>query len=190
VSFSGEPMRTVISVIAIIAAFAAAASLLMSCGGGSTPVASVTPTAAPTPVPTATPWVCPLGKGTGTGECPQHRRADPVIFRGVFDAVNYVLSANPEWFVFEASGVVRVHGENREQFFQATVQRLNDTGFCALQDDHGKEGDGLEIAVKNTNAFSEQYKPWVTGGPQGGLDLGKIRTDATMKIATCTPAWF
>jgi hypothetical protein len=182
-------MRTVLSLVVIVAVLAALSSLFTGCGGGGTPVAAVTPTPGPTPVPTATPWVCPLGKGTGTGECPLTKKADPKIFNGVFDAVNYVLGAHPEWFVFENSGRVLVHGENREQFFQATVQRLNDTGFCALQDDHGQEGDGLEIAVKYTNEFNEQYKPWVTG-PGGGLDLGIVRTDRNMKIATCTPAWF
>jgi hypothetical protein len=184
-------MRTVLGLVATVAVLAALSTLLMSCGGGgATPVAAVTPTAAPTPVPTATPWVCPLGKGTGTGECPQHRRADPKIFNGVFDAIQYVLATHPDWFLFEASGTTRVYGEHREDFFQATVQRLNETGFCAIQDDHGKEGDGLEIAVKYTNDFCEQYKPWVTGSPQGGLDMGIVRTDRNMKIATCTPAWF
>jgi hypothetical protein len=182
---------------------AVASAALSNCGkGSSNPVAAVTPTptAVPTAVPTATAFVCPLGKGTGDGrggepgagpneDCKLTKKADPFQFKAVADAVIYVEGLHPDWIYQESNGVVRLHNEDREAFFQDVVDRLNTQGFCSIDDAHGVEGDGLEIAVKYTNDFSEQYKFWTTGSPNGKKD-GIIRLDYTMHVATCTPAWF
>jgi hypothetical protein len=139
------------------------------------------PTPTPTAVATATPgaFVCPFGKGTGDGEnCPVHKvAADPILFQAVSDSVYLMQQQHPEWFIFEGSPVtrVKVNDKDRERFFAAVVDDLNSKGFCAIN-------DGLEIGVKRNNAFSEQYKFWVT--------RGYVQTDSRMHIATCTPAWF
>src|SRR5438067_8612119 len=76
------------------------AVLHLRCGSGhSNPVAASTPTptAAPTPEPAATPFVCPLGKGTGSGEnCPMNHKADPFLFEAMKNAVLAVEGEHPE----------------------------------------------------------------------------------------------
>jgi len=176
-------------------AVSAAALSFVSCGGGSNPVAAntPTPTPAPTAAPTATAFACPLPAShvdNSDTQCPLTKRADAELFNGVKKAVDDTVALNPSWFWHDEQGRTRVHGENREQFMLSVVDKLHDDGYCAFDDAHGHPGDGLEIAVKRVNDFSEQYKPWVTGCPTCGLNDGIVRTDVGMHVATCEPASF
>ncbi len=70
---------------------------------------------------------------------------------------------------------VIVAGEHRA-FVTELLDRINATGnTCAIR-------DGLELATKTTNDFSEQHKFWVTSG--------HLRLGNQAYRATCTPAWF
>jgi hypothetical protein len=175
-------------------AVSAAALSFVSCGGGTNPVGANTPTPTPAPTaePTPTPFVCPLGADYNKVDinCAITKKADSVTFNAVKTAVDETVAENPTWFWRDESNRARVFGVNRQQFFLSIVDKLNARGFCSFDDAHGHPGDGLEIAVKRVNEFSEQYKPWVTGCPSCGLDDGIVRTDASMHVATCEPASF
>lgn len=161
------------SAVLLVAVWAA------SCGGDSTePPASPEPapvaTAAPAPVNTNTPG-CKLGlpKGTGPGvDCP---RTSPRLMAVVEDAVVAVREQNPAAHPLDTVGF-RLTAEQLDDFFKRVVDQINAGGrACAYR-------DGLELAVKSTNAESEQYKFWVTSG--------HIRLGDNAYRATCTPAWF
>ena len=175
-------------------AVSASALSFVSCGGGTNPVAAntPTPTPAPTPVPTPTPFVCPLGADYNKVgiTCDITKKADSITFNAVKKAVDDAVAENPSWFWHDDIGRTRIHGANREQMFLTVVDKLDANGFCAFDDAHGHPGDGLEIAVKRVNEFSDQYKFWVTGCPSCGLEDGIIRTDSSMHVATCVPAAF
>jgi len=161
--------------------------LFSNCGGGSTPVApgnTPTPTSAPTAQPTPTAWVCPMGAGVGAenASCKMTHKYDDELFAAVRDAVWASQAQHPEWFIFYKDGTVKVNDKDRKAMFDFVVDTLNSKGYCALNDAHGQEGDGLEVAVKRNNGFNEQYKFWVT--------KGWIRVDRNMHIATCEPSWF
>jgi hypothetical protein len=193
-------LRTSRSRVASIFLLAAVGFVLSHCGRSRTsnPVAVATPTATTVPTAVPTPTDCQLphdggpgcippcsfGHGTGTGadgQCPvDHDNADPVLFQAVTDAVLSTEAEHPELIVVEDHDV-RLSNENRLPFFRIVIHKLQaEPGICAAD-------DGLEIAIKSTNDFSEQYKFWVT--PPKKSDLGTIRLD-NMKVATCRPAWF
>lgn len=186
--------RTVLSVGAAVAAI-----VLIRCGQSNNPAAAnLTPTPTQIPVSTAAPTPtdcqlphdgnpgcippCSFGHGTGDGiDCPFHGKYSPVLFNAVRDAVLATEAENPQ-LISQEGGVVRLSLNNRLPFFRIVIHRLQATpGLCAAD-------DGLEVAIKNTNDFSEQYKFWTT--PPKGSDLGSIRLDSDMHVATCTPAWF
>jgi len=64
---------------------------------------------------------------------------------------------------------------NPGAYHQGVVAILNESGLCAIF-------DGEEIAVKSTNAFSDQYDIH--------LSTGHVRRGPNSYRATCTPAWF
>lgn len=183
------------NVVPLLVLAAAAGALLGSCGGGNpaAPIPTPAPTAtqAPTPIPTPTDCILPhdgnpgcvpaCSFGPGVGEdnsvCDLNHKADPLLFDAVKSAVLQTEDEHPELITHDGA-IVHLSPENYRPFFRIVIQKLNATaGICA--------GDnGLEIAIKDTNDYSEQYKPWTT--PNGGT----LRTDYTMKIATCAPAWF
>jgi hypothetical protein len=160
-------------------------------------VATATPTTASTPIPTPTDCQlphdgapgcipeCSFGHGTGTGEgaeCPQSKaNPDDLLFDEVRNAVLQTEAEHPDLIVVE-SNTIRLSNENRLPFFRIVVHKLQGRpGICAAD-------DGLEVAVKRNNDFSEQYKFWTT--PPKNSNLGTLRVDGSMKIATCRPAWF
>jgi len=180
----------VVSLVALIAAGLAFSYCGTSTTTSTTPVAVVVATPAPTPVPAPTDCELPhdggpgcappcyLGPGTGSGvNCPLHGKADPFLFNAVAQAVTDQVAANPNLASHDpVTGIITVSGANRLAFFNAVVNELNTMPtICAAK-------NGLEIAVKDTNAYSEQYKFWLT--------TGVVRTDSGMLTATCTPAWF
>jgi hypothetical protein len=95
--------------------------------------------------------------------------------RVVEDAVNSVRLRNPDAYPLESAGF-RLTDLQLDAFFKDVVDHINAGGqACAYR-------DGLELAVKSTNAESEQYKFWVTSG--------HMRLGDNAYRATCTPAWF
>lgn len=168
-------MHTAVARFALILASAALAG---SCGGSAeTPVAPE-PTAAPAPVATAVPSNTPgcklnLPKGTGPGvDCP---RTSPKLMAVVEGAVITIREQNPTAHPLETAGY-RLTAEQLDEFFKKVIDHINAGGqACAYR-------DGLELAVKSSNAESEQYKFWVTSG--------HMRLGDNAYRATCTPAWF
>ncbi len=132
------------------------ASVLVACGGGSSPAQPApVPTATPVPVPTAPPLAlsvippCSLpASNAGNAECskkePQRLTAD------VHAAIDRVLAQRPDLFDFNdvngGPAVVKYEG-----YMTAVAAAINQTGLCAVI---GPEG---EIGVKTTNSYSEQW---------------------------------
>jgi hypothetical protein len=158
---------------------ALALSILVSaCGGhSSTPVASDEP-APPPPVTAAAPVPavtaqCTLPKGPGAGvNCPRY---DEGVFVAAVDAaIDRVIRKHPEYFGGDlGSGSPSI--VNPDAYLRAVAPELQAAGYCAIF-------DGKEIAVKNTNAFSEQYHIWYSNFT--------VRRGAGAYRATCSPAWF
>jgi hypothetical protein len=69
----------------------------------------------------------------------------------------------------------RVRIENWNTYYGLMVDELKGMGYCATF-------DGEEIALKNTNAFNEQY--------QVITSAGEPRTGDGSYRASCWPAWF
>jgi hypothetical protein len=137
-----------------------------------TPVVVATPT--PTPAPTPAALGCGLPKGTGTGEgCP---RTSPAFLAEVDRAINQVVAQNPQIFnLNDERGGGGYLILNRNRFYQEVVNNLKGMGLCAVD-------DGVEVAVKNVNSFSDQYRI--------DLSTGHIRRGESSYRATCFPAWF
>src|SRR5688572_21988037 len=135
------------------------------------PEAVPSPTPAPTPAPTPTPiYGCglPRGSGNGTG-CP---RESPTFQRELDAAIDRVIAEHPQWFDLNrprAAGLYPVR--NVSAYVDEVVENLRKAGLCALN-------DGEEVAIKNTNAFNDQF------------DI--ITADAFIRRSyrtTCYPAW-
>lgn len=129
-----------------------------------TPTPSPTPTAgpsaSPSPKPSATPSPTP-----GTASCslppmPEGSpcRAETASFQTQVEAAQAeVLRTRPDLF---AGGIVR----SEDAYVQEVARVLRTKGLCAAQG-----GPGDEVAVKNTNAFNDQYdivlgsgQPWTS----------------------------
>jgi len=141
-----------------------------------TPTGATTP--APTPAPAAISTNTPgcklnLTKGTGAGQnCP---RTSPRLMSVVEDAVITVRERNPSAYPLTDYGF-QLTDRQLDAFFKDVIDHINAGGqACAYR-------DGLELAVKSSNAESEQYKFWVTSG--------HMRLGENAYRATCTPAWF
>jgi len=61
------------------------------------------------------------------------------------------------------------------EYHHAVAAILIERGLCAKY-------DGEEMAVKNTNAFSDQYDIH--------LSSGHVRRGTGSYMVTCSPAWF
>ncbi len=136
-----------------------------------------TPTRPPTPGPTQPPidHGCALPRGTGDGLESSCQRTGPRLLGDVDTAISHVLWAHPTWSVNGAGQVIVTGQENA--FREAVMGDLRAAGFCAFF-------DGEEIAVKNTNTFSEQYA--IVSSTEAG---NRVRRGDNSYRATCTPAW-
>jgi len=65
---------------------------------------------------------------------------------------------------------------DRSKYVKVVVEAIHAQGVCAVEEFE-------EVAVKNTNAFNEQYNIWVSTG-------GYIRKGKGAYITTCFPAQF
>jgi hypothetical protein len=125
----------------------------------------------PTPPPAAPPPTggsCSLPPGGGAGQnCP----AESASFQSeVESSINQLIQQRPDIFSGGGSAPVVV---KHSEYMNGVVANLRARGLCAIVDSED------EIAVKNTNAFSDQYDIL--------LSTGQVRRAYT---ATCRPAWF
>jgi hypothetical protein len=135
--------------------------------GGATPA----PGDPATPAPPATSG-CRLPRGTGTGEdCP---RISPAFLGDVSGAIQQLIKDQPDLFIKKGcEGCYDVTDSGA--YVSGVVQQLVRRGYCTAY-------DGLELAVKNTNDFNEQYAILSSGG--------SVRSGGESYRATCRPAWF
>jgi hypothetical protein len=165
--------------------FAVAAALVLTACGSHIPAApgaAPAPTPVPTPVAVPTPSTprvaCGVGPGTGDGleeHCP---RTSPAFLSEVDAAINRVVDRHPELVDLDRrAGAGGFFVRDVDGLFEEVVKEIADgSQLCAMVD------ADLEIAVKRSNAFSEQYKlMWSSG---------YLRRGDSSYRATCSPAWF
>jgi hypothetical protein len=125
-----------------------------------TPAPTPTATPAPTPSPTPTP-------STPTGSCklpasnPSNPKCtdDPAkLYADVDAALTALTKARPDIFDFNDKKCENCYYvKNVDAYINQAVKQLNARGVCALY-------DGEEMAVKDSNTFSEQYDILVASG--------------------------
>ena len=171
------------------ASIATAVLVLAACSGDK-PLPTAPVAAVPSPSPTPTPG--PLGQGLGCGlpvmpECGQTvgppegdppgvwgcctREAGVGHFQSMVSAaINKLQVEQPS--LFNGNRVL-----DRVAYLQGVARILErDFRVCAEPG-----GPGVEVAVKNTNDFSEQYGVYVSTG---------VIFDPPSHVVTCTPARF
>jgi hypothetical protein len=150
----------------------------VSCGGSdgtpTNPPVTTPVTTAPAPAPTPAAFRCPLPDMPRLNIiCP---RPEPVLWREVDAAINKTVAEHPELFnLNDDKGGGSYLVLDRARYHQTVVDNLHAQGICAIVELE-------EIAVKNTNAFNEQYNIWVSDG--------HIRHGIRSHITTCFPATF
>jgi len=114
--------------------------ILASCGGSTTPSASITPQASPTRIPTPT----PTSTATSTpATAPQHYNSR-VLFRG---------SARPDDLTFDQAGHL-LFGD----VFNGTISRLNSDGSITVIAQGLAGPEGLTVLSNGTMIIAEQNK--------------------------------
>jgi hypothetical protein len=94
----------------------------------------------------------------------------------VNEAIAIVENEHPELFDFSQSqGGLSYLVRDTDRFTAGVAYVLSTRGFCAIW-------DGEEIAMKNTDAFNEQYDILTF--------KGYVRWGGGAYQATCHPAWF
>lgn len=163
---------------AVLLAMLIGASCLNACRRSHSPTEG-TAIAPATPPPTAPPYPpplppCPLPPGGGSGEhCPYEL---PFFALQVNEAIATVENEHPELFDFTQSrGGLSYFVRDPDRFTAGVAYVLSTRGFCAVW-------DGEELAVKNTDAFNEQYKILTSDG--------FVRWGGGAYQSTCYPAWF
>lgn len=162
----------------LLLALLAAATALADCRRSHSPTEG--DVAAPAPSPSARPDFppalppCPLPPGGGSGErCPYDL---PNFALPVNEAIAIVENEHPELFDFRKSrGGLSYLVVDPDRYTAGVAYVLSTRGFCAIW-------DGEEIAMKNTNAFNEQYDILTFEG--------YVRWGAGAYQSTCYPAWF
>jgi hypothetical protein len=149
------------------------------------PKASPTPTPKPSPTPsdpapTPTPPAPPVG---GSCSLPPSNSPDAPCVPGsnsfladVDKAITQVTQQQPGIFDFDDKKCDNCYYvKNPGKFTTGVIANLNAMGLCAYY-------DGEELAVKNTNAFNDQYDILVASG--------HIRRGSGSYRVTCHPSWF
>jgi hypothetical protein len=158
------------------------------CGGGSssptggTGAQPATPTPAsatinqptPTPTPTGpTTTSCPLGKGTVDTRC---NRTAPSFMGDVDAAIDQLVTEHPEIFdTRDLAGPREYKVKDVDAYYKGVASVLRTKGFCA-------DYDLVELQVKNTNDFNDQYDIMIS--------QGYVRRGAGSYRNTCSPAAF
>jgi hypothetical protein len=154
-----------------------------ACGSGSTPTTppSPAPSIAPTAIPSASPSPvaspgassCQYGKGTVGAYCDRQTGA---FAADVDAAIMLLVQQHPEIFdLNQQAGEGGYKVLNPDAYYAGVIANLQARQFCAGY-------DFVELQVKNSNSFSEQYDIM--------LGSGHIRRGAGAYRATCSPANF
>jgi hypothetical protein len=145
------------------------------------PTPAPTPVPAPNPTPTPTP-AAPAPTGGSCGLPPSNHPDAPCTmqsssFLGQVDkAITQVTQQQPN--IFDTNNKVCencYYVKNQGKFTSAVIANLNAMGLCAYY-------DGEELAVKNSNAFNEQFDILTSAG--------YARRGAGSYRSTCQPSWF
>jgi hypothetical protein len=159
----GSLRRAVLGSLVVLAA---------ACSGAknAAPTPVTTTTLAPAPAATPRIFSCPLPALPDLHiTCP---KLAPELNTYVNTAIENVIAQRPELFdLSDNLGVGSWKVRDRQKYVDAVVSAIQAQGICAKDDNE-------EIAVKNTNAFHEQYNIWTSGG--------YVRA----YITTCIPAQF
>jgi hypothetical protein len=149
--------------------------ILASCGGGNTPS---TPTPTPIPTPTPAPIASPTPAASFVCPLPPSSKADPNdCYKGtptlgdqINSSIDRVIAKRPELFNLNdmAGGNPRVL--DRDAYWLAVKHELQNQGVCVVIE---KE----ELAVKNQNAFNEQWNTWASSGEAGASHTGHLGQD-------------
>ncbi len=146
-----------------------------------------TPTLGPAPTPTpSTPAPTPTpDTPTPTGSCslPASNPAKPVctnespqFLNQMETAITAVTEIHPDWFDFNDKKCGNCYYvRNVDGYLNGVIKQLNKQGVCAMY-------DGEEMAVKNSNNFSEQWDIL--------LASGHIRRGPGSYRGVCRPAIF
>ncbi len=138
---------------------------------------------APEPTPTPEPTPVPGGGGGGGGcglpsQSPDHScsRSNGVFYGDVEEAITRVIERSPGLFNMNDLNCPTCPRINDHQgYVDAVAAEMGKMGYCAYY-------DGEELAIKNTNDFSEQYDISTASG--------FVRRGEKIYRATCWPAWF
>jgi hypothetical protein len=106
-----------------------------------------------------------LGAGSASPRCTLEA---PTFLSEVDDAINEVVAKKPQ--IFEGTKVL-----SSGQFLVAVIAAMDAKGLCA-------DWDGEELAVKNTDAYNDQYDILTAAG--------NLRQGISTYRATCYPAAF
>jgi hypothetical protein len=135
-----------------------------------------TPNPGPTPTPGPAAQSCPLPKGNGSGnDCPM---LTPSFLKEVDAALTAVVAENPQWFDLKKTrgGCENCYYVlNADKYVNRVAELVTKDGLCGHY-------DGEELAVKNSNAFNDQYDIFTSDG--------YIRRQYASYRSTCKPAWF
>ena len=149
--------------------------LIAACGGSSSTPVTPTP-ATPTPAPIATPtpaasFICPLPASSkaNPNDCYVGR---PTLTTQVNASIDYVITNRPELFNMNDMSGGNPRVLDRDAYWLAVKHELEKHGVCVVIE---KE----EVALKNTNAFNEQWNLWAS--------LGFVRRKY---VTSCAPSWF
>jgi hypothetical protein len=149
---------------------------LLSCNHHSAPAPTVDPVSTPAPAVAPRALGCTLPPGGGSGEdCPQE---SPTFMAEVERAIDQAVAEHPEMVNTQrARGCGNCYQVLDTHNFPEEVGRnLEKMGLCTKY-------DGEELAVKNVNAFNDQYDILLAEGYIRREAIGAYRV-------TCYPAWF
>jgi hypothetical protein len=161
--------RLCVGVVAVVLG----GTVLTACGGSSSPSSPVTPPtpapASPTPAPPVG-FTCPLPASSNPSDyCP---KLTAKMGDQVNTALDIVMAKRPELFNFNELNGGNPRVLDRQKYHEAVKSELEAMGICTLIE---KE----EIAIKNTNAYNEQWNIWTSDG--------YVRRKY---VTTCIPAWW
>ncbi len=143
------------------------------------------PTATPGPNPTPTPAASPTPTPPSSGSCsvppsnasnPSCSRQDGTFLGRVNKAVNLLIQQQPGIFDLNNKTCEDCYYvKDVSKYAAGVIRNLNAAGLCA-------QYDGEELAVKESNSYSEQFDVL--------LASGHIRRGPGVYRLTCRPSWF
>jgi hypothetical protein len=138
-------------------------------------------TQVPAPGPTPNPGPAPPPTSNGCNLPGQSPATSCTYQAGQFAgdiewAIDQVINSKPQFFdLTDQRGYRSPKVLNEQGYTNSVVQALGGRGFCAVW-------DGEEIAIKNVQAYNEQYDILTASG--------YVRRGPGAYRSTCRPAWF